>query len=284
MKEKEKMPNYPQAKKSLGQHFLTDTHILGKIVCAGNVSREDTVLEIGPGRGALTRALLDTGARVIAVEKDENLAALLRETFKEYCADAHLTIIEGDILDVREILEKELRGVTPKETAVTSYKVVANIPYYITGKILRFLFSLETLPASIVLLIQDEVARRITVEEGKKESVLSLSIKAFGTPSYKGKIKAGSFSPAPKVDSAILLIEHISRNYFDQYTEEQFFNVIKKAFSQKRKTLQNTLFQDNKEKGVHILTSLGLTPTVRPEELALDSWKKLIIKMDYDNQ
>lgn len=277
------MRNYPKAKKSLGQHFLTDTHILGKIVDAGNVSREDTVLEIGPGRGALTRALLDTGARVIAVEKDENLAALLRETFKEYYEDTRLIIIEGDILEMRGVLEAEFSDAQEGGVRSGGYKVVANIPYYITGKILRFLFSLSRLPTSIVLLIQDEVARRITVKEGEKESVLSLSIKAFGTPSYRGKIKAGSFSPAPKVDSAILSIEHISRDYFDAHTEDQFFSVIKKAFSQKRKTLQNTLFQENKERGVHILASLDLTPTVRPEELTLDEWKKLIAAMHYDN-
>lgn len=278
------MPNYPQAKKSLGQHFLTDTHILSKIVDAGHVSKDDTVLEIGPGRGALTRALLDTGARVIAVEKDENLAVLLQETFKEYSEKGQLIIIEGDILDMRVVLEAEFRRAQKMETKSGTYKVVANIPYYITGKILRFLFSLDTLPISIVLLIQDEVARRITVEEGKKESILSLSIKAFGTPSYKGKIKAGSFTPAPKVDSAILSIEDISRNYFDQYTENQFFSVIKKAFSQKRKTLQNTLFHDNKERGARILKNLDLSPTVRPEELMLETWKKLIIEMNYENQ
>jgi len=278
------MPNYPRAKKSLGQHFLTDTHILGKIVDAGNVSSKDVVLEIGPGRGALTRALLDSGARVVAVEKDEGLATLLREELKEYCEDARLVIIEGDILDMRTILQTELLCVPTKEEGGATYKVVANIPYYITGKILRFLFSLDTLPASIVLLIQDEVARRITVQEGKKESILSLSIKAFGTPSYKGKIKAGSFSPAPKVDSAILSIDQISRDYFDTFTEIQFFDVIKKAFSQKRKTLQNTLFQDNKERGAQILKNFGLSATVRPEELTLEMWKKLIIEMKHENQ
>jgi len=277
------MPNYPQAKKSLGQHFLTDTNILGRIVDAGNVSPQDTVFEIGSGRGALTQTLLTTGARVIAIEKDENLATLLREELKEYGTDEQLTIIEGDVLEMQSVLEGELLQ-QKKETGNRTYKVVANIPYYITGKILRFLFSLDTLPVSIVLLIQNEVARRITVEEGRKESILSLSIKAYGTPSYKGRIKAGAFSPAPKVDSAILAIEDISRDYFDVFSEKQFFDVIKKAFSQKRKALLNTLFYDNKERGAGVLSVLELSPTVRPEELTLKMWKKLIIEMNHEGK
>ncbi|MEX0933167.1 MAG: rRNA adenine dimethyltransferase family protein, partial [Candidatus Paceibacterota bacterium] len=216
----------------------------------------------------------------IAVEKDENLATLLREELKKYSTDERLTIIEGDILDMQTVLSAGPQHNHRGETRNGAYKVVANIPYYITGKILRFLFSLDTLPTSIVLLIQDEVARRITVQEGRKESILSLSIKAYGTPSYKGKIKAGAFSPAPKVDSAILSIEHISRDYFDAFSETQFFNVIKKAFSQKRKTLLNTLFHDNKERGAKILSALRLSPAVRPEELTLGIWKKLIIEMN----
>jgi 16S rRNA (adenine1518-N6/adenine1519-N6)-dimethyltransferase len=276
------MRNYPKAKKSLGQHFLTDKHILEKIVLAGGVSSGDVVLEVGPGRGDLTRVLLEKGARVIAVEVDSALAQMLLDEFSEHVDEKRLYVIEGDILESRTLLEATIQKVC-KSNKTNSYKVIANIPYYITGKILRFLFSLELLPNIIVLLIQEEVARRATVVEGEKESLLSLSIKAFGEPHYRGRVKAGSFSPAPKVDSAILSIENITRDYFDLCTEEKFFAVIKKAFSHKRKTLLNTLFNNDKADGMRVLESINLPTTVRPEELTLNNWKELITKIENES-
>jgi 16S rRNA (adenine1518-N6/adenine1519-N6)-dimethyltransferase len=272
------MPDYPAAKKSLGQHFLTDAHILGKVVDAGSVSSGDIVLEIGPGRGDLTRVLLEKGARVVAVEMDKVLVAHLSREFVRHVDAKQLQIIEGDILESEKLLSF---GNTHEDNSEqpSSYKVIANIPYYITGKILRFLFSLEVLPSVIVLLVQDEVARRATVTDGEKESLLSLSIKAYGEPRYRGKVKAGSFAPAPKVDSAILLIENVSRNYFNLFSEEEFFTIIKAAFSHKRKTLLNTLFYEDKTTGARLLENINLPTTVRPEELTLTMWKELIVKI-----
>ncbi|MDZ7726562.1 MAG: 16S rRNA (adenine(1518)-N(6)/adenine(1519)-N(6))-dimethyltransferase RsmA [Candidatus Campbellbacteria bacterium] len=252
-------------KKHLGQNFLSDKKILEKIVNAGDIKGDETVVEIGPGRGSLTRTLLSTGVKVIAVEKDEGLVSFLKETFAEEIESKQLTIIEGDVLEERDALEKKLKD---KE-----YKVIANIPYYITGKILRFIFSLDNLPSSVVLLIQDEVAKRIVSDT---ESILSLSIKAFGTPVYRGKVKAGSFFPAPKVDSAILAIENISRDFFTTINEADFFKTIRRAFSQKRKTLLNTLFAQDKERGKNILNQVGLEETTRPQEVPLETWQKLL--------
>lgn len=266
-----------KAKKSLGQHFLNDPKILEKIVRAGNVEEHDVILEIGPGRGALTEAILQTGARVLVIEKDTELVPLLKETFADYTASGQLHIHEGDVLGSKETIETFMGD--------GKFKVVANIPYYITGKILRFLFSLDDLPSQVVLLVQEEVARRATVEDGKKESLLSLSIKAYGTPFYRGKVKAGSFSPPPKVDSAILSIENISRDFFTGRIDEGlFFKVIKQAFSQKRKTLLNTLFADNKEAGRNALKDLDLTEGVRPEQISLALWGSLIqsLSQEYD--
>jgi len=267
--------NLPRAKKSLGQHFLTDTRILDKIVDVGNIFKGDLVLEIGPGRGALTRALLARGARVLAIEKDEALVAFLRDEFATEIKTHELIVLSGDVLDSSEVLMLYLAENVRNPTTNT-YKVVANIPYYITGKILRFLFSLEIHPAVIVLLVQEEVAARVAVQDGKKESILSLSIKAFGTPRYRGEVKAEAFSPPPKVDSAILSIENISRKFFDVITEEKFFKIIKQAFSQKRKTILNTLFADDKVRGTAILEKVGLSKVTRPEEISLEKWKELI--------
>lgn len=258
-------PDKHRPKKSLGQHFLTDPNILDRVVRAGSVDGGDVVLEIGPGEGSLTEAIFRTGARIIAVEKDASLITHLENKFSKEIASGRFSLIHDDILNVAPTLEELLGG--------TRYKVIANIPYYITGKIIRFLFSFETLPNTVVLLVQDEVAKRITSD---KESPLSLSIKAFGTPHYRGKVKAGSFSPPPKVDSAILSIENISHDFFQDLDPEVFFRTIRRVFSQKRKTLLNTLFVDDKSRGEMIMLSLGLSPTMRPEEIDIDNWKQLI--------
>lgn len=262
---KDKEAEKVRTKKSLGQHFLSDPNILDKIVRAGKIERGDTVLEIGPGEGALTEALLRAGANIVAIEKDDRLIPILENKFSAEINAENFLLIHGDILETRSVLEEKLKD--------RNYKVVANIPYYITGKIVRFLFSLDVLPNTITLLVQDEVARRATSD---KESLLSLSIKAFGEPHYRGKVKAGSFSPPPKVDSAILTIENISSGFFSDLSEDLFFKTIKKSFSQKRKTLLNTFFSDNKELGIEILNELNLALAIRPEEIHIDEWKLLI--------
>jgi 16S rRNA (adenine1518-N6/adenine1519-N6)-dimethyltransferase len=261
------------AKKALGQHFLTNAAILKKIVESGNVAAVDVVLEIGPGRGSLTQVLLESGATVIAIEKDVNLVVLLKEKFASAVKSDKLVIIEGDVLKQKYAVEEAIRRFSGGK-----YKIISNIPYYITGSIVRLVFSFTALPTTVVLLVQDEVARRVAVPDGKKESILSLSVKAYGLPRRGVKVKAGSFSPAPKVDSAVLIVENVSRSFFSDITEDVFFRILKRAFSQKRKILLNTLFANDKEMGRSVLKEIGLSESVRPENIPLALWKQIILK------
>jgi 16S rRNA (adenine1518-N6/adenine1519-N6)-dimethyltransferase len=162
-----------QTKKSLGQHFLNSPHALTAMVAAGNIVNSDTVIEIGPGEGVLTKELLTTGAHVIAIEADSRLIPILSETFAEEIKKKQLTLIHTDV-----------RNYNYATQAPKNYKVVANIPYYITGEIIRDLLSSKNKPSSITILIQKEVAERITTRKESKESVLSISIKAYGEPKY----------------------------------------------------------------------------------------------------
>ncbi len=204
------------------------------------------MLEIGPGEGALTSALLERGAKIIAIEKDARLIEVLREKFK----GEKFEVIEGDALlfDISNSLPKTQK-----------FKVVGNIPYYITGALFKKFMSGERQPSSLVFLVQKEVAERIA--RSKKESILSLSVKAYGTPKYIQSVPAGAFVPPPKVDSAILLVSDISRkNFKNKKHEEKFFELIKKAFGQKRKMLRSTL---------------GIDSDKRPEDLTLLEWLAL---------
>ena len=178
------------AKKSLGQHFLKSERALSSIIESAKISPGETILEIGPGLGVLTEKLLDAGAKVIAVEKDDSLFVFLKEKFGE-----KINLIHEDILDF-------------DSNDLGKYKIVANIPYNITGAILEKFLSADNQPESMVLLVQKEVAERI-VARNNKESILSISVKAYGDPKYIEKVLAGSFVPAPNVDSAIILIKNM---------------------------------------------------------------------------
>lgn len=256
-----------KAKKSLGQNFLTSRAVAEKIVATANLSPGDRVLEVGPGKGFLTRVLLSAGARVTAVEKDERLAGLLAETFAEEIEAGALTLAVGDI----RTFDIEKAGLTAGE-----YAVVANIPYYITGEILRLFTEHEVPPKKMVLLVQKEVAERIVARDGK-ESILSMSVRAFGTPAYKGKVSARYFSPVPKVDSAILLVDSISGARFPTVAErERFFTVVKTGFSHKRKTLANNLKPLFGDKTQNMLAVCGVAPRARAEELSIEQWMCLM--------
>lgn len=191
-------------KKSLGQHFLRNSRILQRIADAVLLAPEDTVLEVGPGEGTLTAFLLERAGKVIAVEKDDRLIPLLHQRFQKEIAAGKLELIHEDILEFE----------TKRSTLnATRYKVVANLPYYITGQFLRKFLQADHQPSSMTLLLQREVAKRI-VATGTKESLLSVSVKCYGEPRYIDTVKAGVFSPPPKVDSAILAIENISKKFF----------------------------------------------------------------------
>ncbi|MDP3989457.1 MAG: 16S rRNA (adenine(1518)-N(6)/adenine(1519)-N(6))-dimethyltransferase RsmA [bacterium] len=249
-----------QAKKSLGQHFLKDQHALCAIVVASKVLPDDVVLEIGPGRGALTQKILDTGAHVVAIEKDDELFMYLKTHFASYAESGQLVLIHGDILEISlEQLGLHAHG----------FVVVANIPYYITGHIIRLLLSGSIQPKALTLLVQKEIAQRIVVKDNK-QSMLSISVSVFGTPRMAGIIRAGAFIPPPKVDSAILVVEDISRDFFDGIDQEKFFIFLKEHFMHKRKQLAGSGLIDQ-----HAFQVCDVLPTARPEQLSKDSWRCL---------
>lgn len=244
----------------LGQHFLTRPEVARWVATAVQVPQSGVVLEIGPGHGILTRELLMVAKKVVAIEKDPVLFDELHEKFKEDIASKKLLLINEDVRDFSPGHCDELRG---------GYALIANIPYYITGQIIRTFLTTGHQPESIAVLIQKEVAERIVARDGK-QSILSLSVALYGEPRIVRPIKAGAFSPPPKVDSAVLAIEHISRkNIFDTTHEELFFKIVKAAFSQKRKTLgaslKNTLSKE-------VLSTCSIKTQTRPEDVLLDEW------------
>ncbi len=282
-----------KAKKSLGQNFLNSDGALDAIIKAGRVVKGDTVLEIGPGQGALTKRLLSAGANVIAIEKDDRLIPVLEELFAKEIQSKQLTLIHGDVLEF-DVFTYGLR--------TKDYKLIANIPYYITGEITRKFLSGNFQPSLIVVLVQKEVAERITTtiqgssktKEGK-ESILSISVKVYGEPKYIQTVKAGCFFPPPKVDSAILLIDNISKDKFKRLDsagvyareygygndsgegiEQKFFEVVKAGFAHKRKTLSSNLKQIiSKEK----LAKLGIKENERAENLTVKQWLEITAKI-----
>ncbi len=246
-----------RAKKSLGQNFLKSKTIIVDILNAASVTSSDTVLEIGPGKGILTEELLKTAGNVIAVEKDDILVDYLKKKFAVEIKTKKITLIHNDILNF-ELFSHKLKS--------NSYKLIANIPYYITGQIFKLFLESSTRPSKIVIMVQKEVADRITAKD-KKESLLSISIKIYGIPKFVKKVPAKYFSPKPKVDSAILMIENISSPFENIQQKNHFFGILKKGFSHKRKLLKSNL-----ECSEDILSKCNLGKTARAEELNVSDW------------
>lgn len=258
------------AKKSLGQHFLTSTAARAHMIDAADVNGDDIVVEIGPGRGFLTESLLLFAGKVIALEKDMGMIPVLSEKFKKYIESDRLEILERDVLEFDPAVLSFYNH---------SYKVVANIPYYITGAIIKQFLSAAHQPTSMTLLVQKEVADRIIARDGK-ESILSVSVKAYGTPKYVSTVKAGSFNPAPKVDSAILHIGNISKNFFDGFSEDFFFGVMKSGFAHKRKMLRGNLADTfDPQKVEHAMQQAELIPTIRAEDVTREQWGTLAAQL-----
>ncbi|MBI3572199.1 ribosomal RNA small subunit methyltransferase A [Candidatus Kaiserbacteria bacterium] len=241
-----------RARKSLGQNFLMHPQIAERIADAAKLAPGDTVLEIGPGTGMLTRPLLARAGRVVAVEADRELVSKLKETFADEIARGRLELIYGDI------------RAFAAATLPQGYALVANIPYYLTGEIFRKFLDSSNQPSSITLLVQKEVAERIC--RGEKESILSLSVKAYGEPEYLFTIPRGAFKPAPNVDSAALAVRDISRkNFPSPEAERRFFALLHAGFAHKRKFLARNL------------TEAGFDPSLVPlkaraEDLPLSNW------------
>lgn len=260
-------------KKSLGQHFLHSPSALQTMVEASQIFPGDLVLEIGPGEGVLTEALLNAGARVIAVEKDTRCIGVLNERFYDALRDEHLIVIEGDILD-KHMHDRLFEGILAE---APSYKVVANIPYYITGALFRLFLETTHQPSLITFLVQKEVGEQIA-GKGNKESILSLSVKIFGDPALKGIVPRSAFTPPPKVDSAILTITNIGRTRLSDISETDFFHVVKAGFRAKRKMLLGnlaeglTLAKEVVEQG---LTASGIEKKARAEDVHIPEWIQL---------
>ncbi len=278
------------AKKSLGQHFLNSKHVLDQIIETASLQKGEMVLEIGPGTGVLTEALLETGVKVIAIEKDVRAIGLLQTKFEVASHSGQLNVIEGDVLD--ETFNERFTILDG------GYSIVANIPYYITGAILEKFLEQEPRPNRMVLLVQREVAERIisgtSIANSKgnndgKESILSISVKAFGTPKLIAKVPRGAFTPAPTVDSAILSITDISNKKFIANNVEisDFFDIVHAGFAHKRKflirNLESVSITKDPKKSVHvdqqklatIWVDLGFDPKTRAEDLSVDQWISL---------
>lgn len=259
----------------LGQHFLTRSSVAGFVADAVHVSPREDVLEIGPGKGILTRALLARGARVTAIEKDPELVQFLKNEFKDALKEKKLHLIEGDARDFLSSLNAKRFPLNAR------YKLVANIPYYITGELLRLALTAEHQPIAIAFLVQKEVAERVARDT--KESILSLSIKVYGTPRYVKTVPKGSFNPPPSVDSAILAITNISRKNFISVSEKIFFSVVKAGFAQKRKTLGGNLKKVFGERGTLAVRSAKLPEKIRAEDVTLQEWLTLAQRVQGPN-
>ena len=265
-------------KKSLGQNFLKSEKALGDIVRAGNISDSDTVLEIGPGKGALTEKILETGAKVIAVEKDIELIPILTEKFAQYIESSSLVLVHEDILEFDPLSYKPARTTDRSgRLKAGDYKLIGNIPYYITGAIIRKFLESDYQPRSMTLLVQKEVAERIVARDGK-ESILSISVKAFGEPKIVAKVPKRYFTPEPKVDSAVIHISDISNKKLENIGTEAFFKVVKAGFAHKRKVLAGNLadLSISKEQILAIFNKLGIDAKARAEDLSLSEWISIV--------
>ena len=300
-----------QPRKGLAQNFLADSIHLAKIIEAAELSRDDIVLEVGPGPGTLTQRLLQVAGQVIAVELDPNMVNLLNHELGHL---PNLTLIEADILqtDLKPLItaaEQRLQflqqaetrdrftqdissGLTASEKSKTqnlklvlsevegskiSYKVIANLPYYITSAILRYLLEAVPQPERLVVTVQKEVAQRIVARPGAM-SLLAVSVQFYGQASLMHYIPAGAFYPPPKVDSAVIRIDTYTHPPIVVSDVDHFFRVVKAGFGQKRKQLKNTLAAGLRRPTAEIVTTMsqvGLDPTRRAQTLSLAEWGRL---------
>ena len=268
-----------KALKSLGQNFLIDEKVLNKIIKASELNKNDFVLEIGPGLKTLTNELVKKCKRVVAIEKDKKMTGLIKEEGRPKATLANvafgfpsdLKIINDDILKIN------LNELINKHSENKKYKLISNIPYYITSPVIKLFLENSIQPELIVLLVQKEVAERICAGP-EKLSVLALSVQIYGEPEIIGYVDKSAFYPEPKVDSAILRIKNIKKNYSDEYYK-QLFKIIKIGFSSKRKKLINNLsagLQISKEDASQILSKAKINPNARAQELSLEEWNNLV--------
>lgn len=255
------MTNLPYAKKSLGQHWLHDTASLEAMCDEADLTNDDVVLEIGPGPGTLTQLLTKRARHVIAVELDERLAVALLSTSQL----ANVEVVQSDIL-------KYDLTTLPK-----GYKIIANIPYYLTSHLFRILSESSNPPVSATLLVQKEVAERVAASPGDM-SLLSVTTQYFWEVRLGRTVSAKLFSPPPKVDSQILFLNHRNKPLFPEVEARKFFHLVKAGFANRRKTLLNSLgagLQMSKLETAELLARATIDPNSRAQELSLEQWHKL---------
>jgi len=237
---------------------------------AAELTPDDVVVEIGPGTGVLTKEILARGATVIALEADTRALEALESTFAEEITKGKLILQHTD---VRSLDLHTLPLITTQP-----FKVVANIPYYLSGLLFRMFLESSIQPTDLVYLVQKEVAKRIVTDlkRGEKESLLSLSVKAYGTPQYVKTVTRGHFTPPPKVDSGVIAIRNITKDNFIDIEESLFFNILHIGFGQKRKQLLGNLSKHyDREVLTHIFSTLDIPVSTRAEDVPLAKWLTL---------
>ncbi|MBI5530265.1 MAG: ribosomal RNA small subunit methyltransferase A [Candidatus Doudnabacteria bacterium] len=255
-----------------GQNFLIDEIALQDIVDSAGITNKTAVLEIGPGIGNMTKLLCERAGFVLAIEKDPKFVQILHNIKKDFRKNFRFEIADALEFNFQDFF---------KDEGFDSYIVVANIPYYITGKILQMLMTAKFKPDSITVLTQKEVAQNVCAKAGDL-SVLAISVQLFGTPELVQVVPARSFYPAPKVDSAVLKITLDKKQRYDIADEKRFFKIVKACFSGKRKQIHNTLANNlgiEKTRAMEILSELRIKPASRPQELTIEDWIRLVEKI-----
>lgn len=256
-------------KKSLGQHWLKDRAVLANIADAAGIHEDDTVLEIGPGLGTLTSELIRRAQKVVAVELDGELAAKLPKQFP----GTALEVVNQDILtfDLRTLPE--------------NYVVVANVPYYITSKIIKYLTTSVNIPRTIVLLIQKEVAVRLAAQPGNM-SILAVSAQIYAQVRLGKVVPAELFTPPPKVDSQVVILDMHTKALVSPEQEKAFFRIVKAGFVAKRKKLRSSIASGlhiSKQEAVELLASAGIDADERAEQLSIADWQRLVAAVHQAN-
>ena len=258
--------------KRFGQNFLIDTHVLDKIIDSAQITKDDFVLEIGPGIGTMTQYLAEAAREVAAVEIDKTLLPILDDTLKDW---DNVTVINNDILkvDIRQLALEKNQG--------RPIKVVANLPYYITTPIIMGLFENQVPIESITIMVQKEVAERMQAEPGTKEyGALSLAVQYYAKPYLAANVPPNCFMPRPNVGSAVIRLDCLNRVPIEVSDEKLMFRLIRASFNQRRKTLQNGLANSpelsfSKEEIKSALEEMELSPTIRGEKLSLAQFAAL---------
>jgi len=265
-----------RARKGLGQHFLIDEEVLKLITSAAGLTPTDVIMEIGPGLGVLTQELARQAGWVITIELDNKLAAILKQTLASF---NNVAIINEDVLQVdpEALLQEQRERFPPAISSPFNYKVVANLPYYITSPVLRHFLEASLKPQIMVVMVQKEVAEAIVAEPGEM-SVLSISVQFYGQPEIVSYVPARCFYPAPEVDSAILKVTLYPRPAVDVANEASFFRLVRAGFTTPRKQLGNSLTQGlglPKAEVLPLLEKANIVPQRRAETLTLAEWAQL---------